>query len=82
MSQSRQTAKLCSFRPNWESPIPSPEATVFPPFLVWGGGTHSLSGEGWGGGPNSDEETESVLYSRLYVLCGADYVTFGGGRHT
>ncbi len=41
-------------------PPPHPEASVFSPPLVRGGGTHSLAGEGVGG-PNSNERTYLVL---------------------
>jgi hypothetical protein len=54
-----------SSRPNWDSPTPSHagECVVCtPPFGSRGG--HTLLRErGWGGGSNSDEGTDTALYS-------------------
>jgi hypothetical protein len=53
-----------SSRRNWDSPNPSPAGERAPPYLVRGGGAHSLTRE-WES-PNSDEGTYTVV---LYVLC-------------
>jgi hypothetical protein len=56
---------MVSSRPNWDPlPHPSPEGDrVPPPLWIWGGGAHSLAGEGVGC-PNLD------------VLCGHSQLTF------
>jgi hypothetical protein len=47
----------------------SRQASIPPPLIFgwWGGGTHLLGGEG--GGPNSDEGTDTCDTINIYVLC-------------
>ncbi len=54
--QSRQSARLSLQSSDLAPPPPHPQASVAPPPLVPGGGTHQLGGEG-AGGANSDEGT-------------------------
>ncbi len=49
-----------SSRPNWDSPTPSPGGECPPPPLVPGEGDTLTAGEGVGG-PNSDEETDTLV---------------------
>jgi hypothetical protein len=51
-----------SSRPNWDQ-SPHPPASMSPPLVGGGGGAHKLGGEG-SGGPNSDEGTDTIGYSR------------------
>jgi hypothetical protein len=50
-----------SSRPKWDSPTPSTAGECVPPRFR--GGARSLAGEGLGGGggPNSDEVTDTVV---------------------
>jgi hypothetical protein len=58
-TQSRQSARLFSSRPNWDPPPPHTQASVSPP-LVPGGRT--LFRELWvGRGPNSDDGTDTLV---------------------
>jgi hypothetical protein len=62
-----------SSRPIWKPPPPPPSPSdagecVPHPFGPGGGGTHSHAGEGIGG-PNSDEGTDTVVYSRYEYIC-------------
>jgi hypothetical protein len=47
-----------SSRPNWVPPPPHPQKCVLLPSLGKGGEAHSLAGEG--GGPNSDNGTDTI----------------------
>ncbi len=69
-AQSRHSAiGFFSSRPNWDSPTPSPQASMSLP-LWFSGRTYSLAGEGVGG-PNSDEGTDTVGGTLgIYVLSG------------
>ncbi len=64
-SQSRQSTKGFFFRrPNWNPPpTPHPQASVSPPPLVPGGGTHSLGVEGVGES-QLDEGSDTVVFCR------------------
>jgi hypothetical protein len=57
---SRRSTRLCSIRSNWTPPPPHSQASVLTPLFGSGGGTHSRAGEG--GGPNSDEGTDTGLW--------------------
>jgi hypothetical protein len=60
-----------SSRRNWNSPTPSPAGECVSPPLLWGRGYTLVCGRGgWGGSPNSDEGTETVVPLGIYVLCG------------
>ncbi len=56
-AQSRQSAS-----PNWDPPLPHPQVSVsITPLVSGGGDTLDCGREGWGGGPNSDEGTDTVV---------------------
>jgi hypothetical protein len=61
-TQSRQITRLFLQSSELGPPRPHPQASVSPPLVS--GGTHSLAGEGWGEGPNSDEGTDTVVLYR------------------
>jgi hypothetical protein len=60
-----------SSRPNWDSPSPSGES-VPPPFGS-GGEVYTLAEGRGGGGPSSDEGTDTVvLYEYMYFVVSTD----------
>jgi hypothetical protein len=80
-AQSIQSPGLLFSRPNWAPPTPSRQGGVAPPTLGPRGETHSLAGKG--GGPNSDEEPDTltlfVYYSIIllrFVCCCLNPVPF------
>jgi hypothetical protein len=56
--------------PELGPPTPSPAGECFPPLRFRSVRTHSLAGEGVGGGPNSDESTDTVLLRYICTLWG------------
>jgi hypothetical protein len=59
-AQSIQSARLFLQSTEWDSPTPHPKASLSP-LLVRKGGHTSLREKGWGGGPNSDGGTDTVV---------------------
>ncbi|MFN9943072.1 MAG: hypothetical protein ACK56I_26745, partial [bacterium] len=58
-TQSKQNATLFSSRRNWDSPTSSPAGVCVPP--SFGSGGTLARGRG-GGGANSDEGTDTVVF--------------------
>jgi hypothetical protein len=64
-----------SSRPNWNSPTPSPVGERALPPCGSGGGTHSLVGEGVGGGSQFGRGDGHCGTLGIYVLCAILYFT-------
>ncbi len=63
-----------SSRPNCDSPAHSTKASVYPPPSLLVPGGHTLLRErGWGGGPNSDEGTDTVELLVYMYFVGAGH---------
>jgi hypothetical protein len=57
-----------SSRPNWIPLTTSTASECYPPSFGSKGETHSLAGEGVGGGPNSNEGTDTLVYYNLSLV--------------
>ncbi len=60
-----------SRRPNWVAPLPHPKKGMLlapPPHLVPRGATHSLAGDGWGGGDPIPIKGQTLWYSMYTII--------------